>query len=366
VSLHHKEKKLQIAGEVIPMSLVAGSPLVNEKETGVSLVKGCKVPPNSVMRVGAQLSETLGGEYIVKAATKGEILIPRTLHKGGDNPVLCLINLSDHHVELEKGEVLAYAEEVCSKVEPVGIQKVEVAEQDVQEKRKREIPEHLSNLFEKSKGGLNGQEQTHLRELLCEFEDVFAKSEFDLGKCNAIQHGIDTGSNRPVKQRIRRTPLGETQLKKMLGAGVIRPSVSEWASAPVLIRKRCGSVWWCVDYRALNALTTNDVFPLPLVDECLDTLAGNVWYSKLDANSAYWQVKIKPEDCSKTAFITKYGCLSSLEWLLGYLSRPPLMRESSTWCSGFELESGSGFPRRYPGHWKGFRGTPGQPKGGLD
>jgi hypothetical protein len=54
----------------------------------------------------------------------------------------------------------------------------------------------------------------------------------------------------------------------------------------------------------LAALTIKDVFPLPLVDECLDTLAGNVWYSKLDANSAYWQVKIKPEDCSKTAFIT--------------------------------------------------------------
>jgi hypothetical protein len=61
-----------------------------------------------------------------------------------------------------------------------------------------------------------------------------------------------------------------------------------------------------VDYRALNALTLKDVFPLPLVDECLDILAGNVWYSKLDANSAYWQLKIKPEDYSKTAFITKY------------------------------------------------------------
>jgi hypothetical protein len=55
-----------------------------------------------------------------------------------------------------------------------------------------------------------------------------------------------------------------------------------------------------------NPKTIKDVFPLPLVDECLDTLAGNVWYSKLDANSAYWQVKIKPEDCSKTAFITKW------------------------------------------------------------
>ena len=114
--------------------------------------------------------------------------------------------------------MLAYAEEVCSKVEPVGIQKVEVAEQEVQKKEKREIPKHLTNLFKKSKGELNGQEQTQLSELLCEFEDVFAKTEFDLVKFNTIQHGIDTGTNRPVKQRIRRTPLGfageeEAQLK---------------------------------------------------------------------------------------------------------------------------------------------------------
>ena len=145
---------------------------------------------------------------------------------------------------------MSYAEEVCSKVEPIGIPKVEVAEQGGQKNGKREIPEHLINPFDKSKGELNGQEQTQLSELLCEIEDVFAKSEFDLEKFNTIQHGIDTGTNRPVKQRIRRTPLGfageeEAQLKKMLGAGVIRPSVSEWAAAPVLIRKRCGSVRWC-------------------------------------------------------------------------------------------------------------------------
>jgi hypothetical protein len=54
----------------------------------------------------------------------------------------------------------------------------------------------LTNLFDKSKGELNEQEQTQLSELLCEFEDVFAKSEFDLGKFNTIQHGIDTGTNR--------------------------------------------------------------------------------------------------------------------------------------------------------------------------
>jgi hypothetical protein len=98
--------------------------------------------------------------------------------------VLCLINIFDHYVEVEKGEVLAYAEEVCSNVETIGVQKVEVTEQGCPENGKREIPEHLINLFDKSKGELNEQEQTQLSELLCEFEDVFAKSEFDLGKFN--------------------------------------------------------------------------------------------------------------------------------------------------------------------------------------
>jgi hypothetical protein len=68
--------------------------------------------------------------------------------------------------QLEKGEVVSYAEEVCSKVEPIGIPKVEVAEQGGQENGKREIPENLTNLFDKSKGELNGQEQTQLSELL--------------------------------------------------------------------------------------------------------------------------------------------------------------------------------------------------------
>jgi hypothetical protein len=100
---------------------------------------------------------------------------------------------------------------------------------------------------------------------------------------------------------MRRTPLcfaGEEEelLKKMLDAGVIQESVSDWASSPVLIRKKDGSVRWCIDYRALNNVTVKDTFPLPLIDDCLDTLAGNIWFSKLDANSAYWQVLVSPED----------------------------------------------------------------------
>ena len=77
------------------------------------------------------------------------------------------------------------------------VQKVEVTEHGGLENGKREIPEHLINLFDKSKGKLNEQEQTQLSELLCEFEDVLAKSEFDLGNLIQSSMGLILG---PIAQ----------------------------------------------------------------------------------------------------------------------------------------------------------------------
>ena len=108
----------------------------------------------------------------------------------------------------------------------------------------------------------------------------------------------------------------------MLDAGVTKESVSEWASSPVLIRKRDGSVRWCIDYRALNYVTVKDKFPLPLVEDCLDTLAGNIRFSKLDANSAYWQVQVKEEDRKKTAFLTKFGLFEHVKMGFGLTNAP--------------------------------------------
>ena len=66
----------------------------------------------------------------------------------------------------------------------------------------------------------------------------------------------------------------EKYLKKMLDSGVIIPSNSEWASPSVLIRKKDGTVRWCIDFRAVNAITRKDAFPLPLIEECRDLLEG--------------------------------------------------------------------------------------------
>ena len=116
-----------------------------------------------------------------------------------------------------------------------------------------------------------------MKKFLCDHQDVFAKHDFDLETVTVIQHNIDIGTAQPVKQRIRMTPAcfvnEEGELLKMLDAGVIQRSVSDWASSPVLIIKRDGSERWSIDYRALNDRTIKDTFPLPIIEDCLDTLA---------------------------------------------------------------------------------------------
>ncbi len=82
-----------------------------------------------------------------------------------------------------------------------------------------------------------------IRELLFRFQDTFAKNDMDLGLFKGIKHKIDTGSASPVRAKMRRTPLGfaeeeEAHLNQMLEKGIIAPSCSEWASAPVLVRKK--------------------------------------------------------------------------------------------------------------------------------
>ena len=89
-------------------------------------------------------------------------------------------------------------------------------------------------------------------------------------------------------------------LQHMLAAGVIQPSSSEWASAPLLVWKKDGTLHYCIDYRALNVRTVKDAFPLPLIEECLDTLQGSIYFSCLDMASAYWQISMKPEDRPQT------------------------------------------------------------------
>ena len=66
-------------------------------------------------------------------------------------------------------------------------------------------------------------------------------------------------------------------------------------------QKKDGSLRFCVDYRNLNKITKKDSYPLPRVDDLLDSLADAQWFSTLDLRSGYWQVEVDPADREKTA-----------------------------------------------------------------
>ncbi|GFU52673.1 hypothetical protein TNCV_3893321 [Trichonephila clavipes] len=88
---------------------------------------------------------------------------------------------------------------------------------------------------------------------------------------------------------------------------VIESSSSPWASPIVLVRKKDGSTRFCVDYRRLNNITKKDSYPLPRIEDTLDTLADYTWFSTLDLKRGYWQVELHPDDKEKTAFTTGQG-----------------------------------------------------------
>ena len=119
---------------------------------------------------------------------------------------------------------------------------------------------------------------------MAEYPDNFALSDAELGCTSWIQHSVDTGNHAPIKQQPYRTPIIRRAMiaemvDDMRKQGIVQPSVSPWASPIVLVPKKDGTYHFCVDFCRLNTITKKDIYPLPRIDDILDTLGESKFSS---------------------------------------------------------------------------------------
>ena len=146
-----------------------------------------------------------------------------------------------------------------------------------------------------------------VRELVLAYHDVFMLESNELGCISAIEHEIHIENDEPFKERFWHIPLPlleevRTALRYMLEAGAICPSQSPWCNTVILVWKKDGILHFCMDFRHLNAHTKKDSYPLPRIQEALESMAGSAHFSSMDFKSGFWQIKMAPGSQQYTAF----------------------------------------------------------------
>ena len=184
------------------------------------------------------------------------------------------------------------------------------------------LPPHLIDMLDAA-SELTSDQRARTANLLAKHIHTFpAPDTPKTGQTDAVVHDIDTGSTRPIRCNPRKIKIQQELVDKMLEEGQIEHSVSAWSAPTVLVTKKDGSTRFCVDYRRLSARTKKDAFPLPRIDDSLNSLSGQAWFSTLDMASGYWQVRLSENAKPKTAFATHSGLFQFAVMPFGLCNTP--------------------------------------------
>ena len=245
-----------------------------------------------------------GQEGLVEPKYKGQgrLLVARSLNTvDPQNEVpIQVINTGHEPITLYSGMSIA---SFSSSVEIMSVSDKEHSPDNMQGDGMPDVDLAGANLSPSQKHDLN--------RLIWEFRDLFVSEGGCTGRTSVIKHTIRTEGS-PIRQPLRRIPFVlqdtvKTEIKKMLQQGVIRKSCSPWSSPVVMIKKKDGAWRFCIDFRKVNSVTHKDAYPLPRIDETLESLSGSQYFTTLDLASGYWQVEVSESDKEKTAFSTRDG-----------------------------------------------------------
>lgn len=244
VKLDLEKGEMELNGVIIGLSRQGDVP---EISSGVQLLHSTRIKPNTRVTVPCMTEGALQEPIMIEGWYNEGVIVLDTLVSQKPQPMICLLNPTDQEILVPASTTVAFARSV-SLLE--GDECIELGEGYDSSVRKGEgenisesnvVPEYLKDMVERAVMNLDEEQKLAFQSLILQYVDVFAKDDFDLGHFTAVHHSIDTGDAKPVKQKMRRTPIhfvGEEKkhLEKMLKSGVIRPSVSEWAAPPVLVR----------------------------------------------------------------------------------------------------------------------------------
>jgi hypothetical protein len=167
-----------------------------------------------------------------------------------------------------------------------------------------------------------------VQRVLEEFSDVFAELPPGLPPSRDVGHTIqlEVGARPTFRPQFRLSPAEEAEVRRqvadLLAKGFIEPSCSPFGAPVLFVQKKDGSLRMCIDYRALNKITVRDRYPLPRIDDLFDKLQGCRYFTSLDLQSGYHQIRITPEDVPKTAFHTPTGLFQFKVLCFGLTNAP--------------------------------------------
>jgi hypothetical protein len=173
-----------------------------------------------------------------------------------------------------------------------------------------------------------------LRKTLENNKGIFATSDADFGMAIGEEHCIET-VGPPVFIPPRRhprvmLPVIDNHIEMMLKYDVIEESTSPYSSPILLVKKKDGTIRFCVDLRFVNDITIKDKFPIPSIEQTRDYLNGAKYFSTLDFISGYWQIPIREKDRHKTAFTTQNGHYQFKRMAFGFTNAPPTFQRIMT------------------------------------
>ena len=348
INVPKRELTCPTEGLVIPLCGKGTKPGINN----LRLLEGMVIPPKSHKNVAVSLeygSDDIGWDLILCEShpdvwdVNGIDLIEGITSR--KNPQVCVINAANCDLHLPIGMLVARATQVDRVVElPQDDDKFDEmseeqminfclscdnVEADVKfgarlddvclpeatkpnpKRTSNGLLEELASLVTQA-SHLTWPQRNHMVKILKDNEDRFMIKGQNLSQTDSVEHVIPTGDSKPFRIPPRKLPPSQRdtvseELDKMLKDGFITPADGPWSSPIVLVKKKDGSTRFCIDYRKLNECTKKDAYPLPRIEDCLESLGGSKYFCTLDLASGYWQVKLAEKDREKTAFATHMG-----------------------------------------------------------